>query len=168
VLIFLQCRDEFAQEVHMKKLVGITFGLFLGLPATAGSIYRWVDEQGQVHFGDKPPVGVQAKHEEIRPATGDHTASSGGLRAGERARLGEIEQRESREEAEKSARNRRAAADENRRERQAGQDANRCASYQQKISDYKRRLRAGCRVSTCNSYNAQLDRYQSKAAQVCR
>jgi|GEM_PF-1181393 len=152
----------------MKKLVGISFGLFLSLPAVAGSIYRWVDKQGQVHFGDKPPVGVQAKQEEARPATGDYTATGSGLRSGERTRLGEIEKRESREEAEKSARDQRAATDEMRRERQAGQDANRCAGYQQKISEYKKRLRAGCRVSTCNSYNAQLDRYKGKAAQVCR
>jgi hypothetical protein len=151
----------------MKKLAGISFGLFLSLPAAAGSIYRWTDVQGQVHFGDKPPIGVQAKQEEATPSTGNDPSAGSGLRTGERARLGKIEKRESREEAEKNARDRRAAADEKRRERQAGQDANRCASYQQKISEYKRRLRAGCRVSTCNSYNAQLDRYKNKAAQVC-
>jgi hypothetical protein len=151
----------------MKKLVVITFGLFLSLPAAAGSIYRWVDEQGQVNFGDKPPVGVQPRQEESTLSTGNDSAAGSGLRSGELARLADIEERESREAAEKSALDRRAATDEKRRERQAGQDAKRCAGYQQKISEYKRRLRAGCRVSTCNSYNVQLDRYEYKAAQVC-
>jgi hypothetical protein len=105
----------------MKKLVGISFGLFLSVPAAAGSIYRWMDERDQVHFGDTPPVGVQAKPQETRPATGESTATGSGLRSGERARLGEIEKQESREAAEKNARDRRAATAEKRRERQAGQ-----------------------------------------------
>jgi hypothetical protein len=151
----------------MKTLVGITFGLFLSLPSAAGSIYRWMDDQGQVHFGDKPPVGVQPRLEEVTLSTGNDPAAGGGLRSGERARLAEIEKRESREAAEKSALDRRAATEKKRRERQARQDANRCASSQQKIREYKRRLRAGCRVSMCNSYNSQLDRYKNKAAQVC-
>jgi hypothetical protein len=70
--------------------------------------------------------------------------------------------------AEKSDQDRRAAVDEGRREHQAEQDARRCASYQQKIRDYKSRLRAGCRASTCDSYNEQLARYKSKTALVCR
>lgn len=152
----------------MKKLLGITLGLFLNVPAAAGGVYQWVDDQGQMHFGDQPPAGVQAKQEEVRPASGDDPAEGHGLRSGERARLRVIEKQESREAAEANDRDKRAAADDKRRERQSGQDAKRCASYQQKISDYKKRLRAGCRVSTCNSYTTQIDRYKSKAALVCR
>ena len=152
----------------MKNLVGITLGLILSMPATAGSVYKWTDEQGRVHFGDRPPAAATVMRLDIRPATGDDRASGDGLRAGERARLGEIRNQESRMAAEKRDRQERVAADEERRTRQAMQDARRCADYQQKISDYKRRLRAGCRVSTCNTYNDQLDRYKSKAALVCR
>ena len=152
----------------MKNLAGITLGLVISVPAAAGSVYKWTDEQGRVHFGDKPPPAATVTQVEVRPATGDDRSSGGGLRPGERARLGEIRKRESRMAAEKRDRNERVAADEKQRARQIVQDAKRCASYQQKISDYKRRLRAGCRVSTCNSYNDQLARYKSKAALVCR
>ena len=153
----------------MKTLAaGITLGLVLSVQATAGGVYKWTDEQGRVHFGDKPPAAVTVTQVEIRPATGGDSASGGGLRAGERARLGEIRKQESRMAAEKRDREERVAADEKRRTRQVMQDARRCADYQQKISDYKRRLRAGCRVSTCNTYNDQLDSYKSKAALVCR
>ena len=64
----------------MKTLVGITFGLFLSLPSAAGSIYRWMDDQGQVHFGDKPPVGVQPRLEEVTLSTGNDPAAGGGIR----------------------------------------------------------------------------------------
>jgi hypothetical protein len=152
----------------MKNLVGITFGLVLSVPVAAGSVYKWTDEQGRVHFGDKPPPAATVTQVEVKPATGDDRSGGGGLRPGERARLGEISKRESRMAAEKHNRNERVAADEKQRARQILQDAKRCAGYQQKITDYKRRLRAGCRVSTCNTYNDQLDRYKSKAALVCR
>jgi hypothetical protein len=153
----------------MKNLVGITFGLVISVPAVAGSVYKWTDEQGQVHFGDKRPAGgATVTQEEVRPATGDDRVTGGGLRSGERARLGEIRKQESRIAAEKRDREERVAADEKRRALQVMQDAKRCAGYQQKISDYKRRLRAGCRVSTCNSYNDQLASYKSEAALVCR
>jgi Domain of unknown function (DUF4124) len=152
----------------MKNLVGVTFGLVISMPAAAGSVYKWTDDQGQVHFGDKPPAGVTATQEEVRPATGDDRATGGGLRSGERARLDEIRKQESSMAAEKRDREEQVMADEKRRTRQVVQDAQRCANYQQKISDYKRRLRAGCRVSTCNTWNDQLARYKSKVALVCR
>ena len=36
--------------------------LVLASPLAAGpsAIYRWVDEHGQIHYGDRPPSGVQA------------------------------------------------------------------------------------------------------------
>lgn len=34
----------------------ILWSLFLALPTQAASIYRWVDAEGKVHYGDKPPA----------------------------------------------------------------------------------------------------------------
>lgn len=31
----------------------------LPLAASASVIYRWIDEQGQIHYGDRPPPGVE-------------------------------------------------------------------------------------------------------------
>jgi hypothetical protein len=152
----------------MKNLAGITLVLVISVPAAAGSVYKWTDEQGRVQFGDRPPPAATVTQVEVRPASGDDRSSGGGLRPGERARLGEIRKRESRMAAEKRDRNEQVAADEKQRARRIARDARRCAGYQQKITDYKRRLRAGCRVSTCNSWNDQLARYKSRAALVCR
>lgn len=40
--------------------------LLTSAAAWAGGAYRWVDAQGQVHYGDRPPAGAQA--EAIPPA----------------------------------------------------------------------------------------------------
>jgi hypothetical protein len=152
----------------MKTLVGVTFGFLLNVPALAGDVYQWRDEQGQLHFGDRPPAAAQAIPLILSPAGEGDATNGSGLRPGERARLRAIEQRERREAAEKQVLDTRAEAEERHRVRQRKQEAKRCADYRRKISDYKRRLRAGCRVSTCNSYEAQIDSYQSRAAQLCR
>jgi hypothetical protein len=151
----------------MKKRVGITLGLLLSVPAAAGDVYQWVDDNGQRHFADRPPAGARVEYTEVRPATGGEPAAGNGLRAGERARLSEIEKQERMKAAEISDQDKRAAAEEDRREHRAERDARSCASYKQKIRDYERRLRAGCRVSRCNSYNESLNRYKDKAALVC-
>jgi hypothetical protein len=151
----------------MKQLTGIALGFVLSGPVAAGDIYRWVDDLGQVHFGDRPPALTPAASQPLRPSGAD-AADESGLRTGERTRLREIEQRESHEAADRAARGKQAAADEKRRARQADQDAQRCAGYRRKINEYRRRLRAGCRVSTCNTYETRIDSYQDKAARVCR
>jgi hypothetical protein len=152
----------------MKKLVGVTLSLLVSMPAAAGDVYKWRDETGQMHFGDRPPAGARAEHAVVQPTTGGDTAEAGsGLRDGERAWLSEIEKQQRQKQARKRARERMARAAQARREAQAEQDARRCAGYRQKIRDYKNRLRAGCRVSTCNSYDARIARYKSRAELVC-
>jgi hypothetical protein len=38
------------------------------LPALASAeIYRWTDEQGRVHFGQRPAAGAQAQQVEVKP-----------------------------------------------------------------------------------------------------
>ena len=44
----------------MKQLTSIALGFVLSVPAAGGDVYRWVDDRGQVHFGDRPPLQAQA------------------------------------------------------------------------------------------------------------
>lgn len=47
----------------------LLMGMSLSLISTAGAgIYRWVDEQGKVHFGDAPPAGQEPESLEAAPA----------------------------------------------------------------------------------------------------
>lgn len=50
----------------MRSLLLIAIGLFAAA-AAATEVYRWVDDQGQVHFSDRPREG--AERVEIRPQT---------------------------------------------------------------------------------------------------
>lgn len=50
--------------------------LLLALTTVAGTagateIYRWVDAQGTVHFGDNPPSDGRVEQIEVRPPIGD-------------------------------------------------------------------------------------------------
>lgn len=152
----------------MKTLVGVALSLFVCLSGAAGDVYKWRDEKGQLHFGDRPPAGARAERTVVQPASGSGAGAGGtGLRAGERAWLSEIDKRHRKKQAQKRSRDKQVAASEARREALAEQDARRCAGYRLKIKDYENRLRAGCRVSTCNTYDARIARYKSKAELVC-
>lgn len=46
----------------MRRNASLVLAIFLiPLGVCAEGIYRWVDEQGQVHYGDRPPAGVRAE-----------------------------------------------------------------------------------------------------------
>ena len=46
----------------MRRKASLVLAIFLITPGVcAEDVYRWVDEHGQVHFGDHPPAGVQAE-----------------------------------------------------------------------------------------------------------
>jgi len=39
---------------------------FLGVAPVAAEIFKWTDEQGKVHFGDRPPVERQVEKIEVK------------------------------------------------------------------------------------------------------
>ncbi len=57
--------------MHKATLYTAIFLTALVLTATdataSDNVYRWVDEQGNVHFGDKPPEKTQAEVVDIQP-----------------------------------------------------------------------------------------------------
>lgn len=104
---------------------GLIWTILLSLCSTAvlaQGVYRWVDEQGNVHYGDKPH-GIEADEVKIRRPDPSEAPSSSGtvdrerlLRALEAERLERAEQRATRER-ERAERERRCfqARDELRR-----------------------------------------------------
>lgn len=49
----------------------VLVGLVAIVPvADATEVYRWVDAEGNVHFGDRPPIGRPADQIEVRPPAG--------------------------------------------------------------------------------------------------
>ncbi|MFV8780860.1 DUF4124 domain-containing protein [Microbulbifer sp. SA54] len=45
----------------MGKGLALLIVLAASLPAAAGELYRWVDDEGKVHFGDRPPLEAKAE-----------------------------------------------------------------------------------------------------------
>jgi glutaredoxin len=43
--------------------------LCVSMGVSAAGIYKWVDKQGNVHFGDRPPVTQNAEPVELKPNT---------------------------------------------------------------------------------------------------
>lgn len=61
-------------------------------------VYQWSDSQGQVHFGDTPPLAEEA--EAITLESNPHAGNnSQGLRPGERTLLDTIERRQKQQQA---------------------------------------------------------------------
>lgn len=45
----------------MRKLMVAAFMAGLAVTAAAGTVYKWIDVQGQVHYTDRPPHAADAK-----------------------------------------------------------------------------------------------------------
>ncbi len=45
----------------MKRLLWVLLPLLVGQALAAGKIYTWTDDDGNVHYGDRPPQNVQAE-----------------------------------------------------------------------------------------------------------
>lgn len=56
----------------MKRITTLFVLLLFILAVEAGGIKKWVDEEGNVHFGDTPPPSQSTKRIQVRdPATGN-------------------------------------------------------------------------------------------------
>jgi hypothetical protein len=62
------------QRTHVSLLQGLSGLLFILVMFSAGSnaqVYKWVDENGKVNFGDKPPEEVNAQAVDLPPGPSD-------------------------------------------------------------------------------------------------
>ena len=103
--------------------------------AQTSEIYKWVDANGNVHYGDRPD-GVEGNPVEIVEIASART-SSVAVRAGIDARLSRQEEREKEKQTEAEARE---GAAEAQRERDAVKEQ--CANYRAELErlSYARRL----------------------------
>ncbi|MCS5563157.1 DUF4124 domain-containing protein [Marinobacter sp.] len=92
-----------------------TLTLTLLLAATPGiamsaSVYKWTDENGLTHFGDRQPAGAQSEKVNVRSGTASDSASE---RPTPQQRLNQLE-----EQQQADAVSRRQAAEEEARQKQ--------------------------------------------------
>ena len=141
---------------------------FVAVALHAGGVYKWTDENGQLHFTDKPPIGKQAQTKDVRPASGDapaDDAGSSGLRTGELQRLNQVQQQDRIEAQEKKR-----AQQEYMRKTKAQEDSKRraCESARDQESYYADKLRTGCDGGSCDYYKQRREDYRHKAHDACR
>lgn len=86
----------------------------LATPVTFAGTYRWVDENGQTHFGDRPPAGAASDEINVTPAPVDEDAAA----RARKARMNEFLEQSEKERAERNeAKARREAAAKERQAR---------------------------------------------------
>lgn len=49
-------------------LLTLTLAILFASPALGQSVYKWTDEHGVVHYGDRPPIDESAEQVNIAPA----------------------------------------------------------------------------------------------------
>ncbi|MBB5211559.1 DUF4124 domain-containing protein [Microbulbifer hydrolyticus] len=76
------------QMVGRLVMMGIAL---LALNASAEELYRWVDKDGKVHFGDRPPVEAKAESLEGRLKPVNSAAPTRKQDFPDRSRAGQIE-----------------------------------------------------------------------------
>lgn len=78
------------------RLVPVALCLLLSVPTHAGTWYRWIDAEGEVHFSDaEPPPGASGVRMQHTPS--GQAGRAEGVRPGERRLLREAEQRRERQ-----------------------------------------------------------------------
>lgn len=118
----------------MKTLTAIVLftAPLLATGAAASDIYKWVDSEGNVHFGDRPTVSdVNSAQQVERVAIASSRSNTERVAAGVESR---IEQQSQREEARKAAE---AAEQEAEAERaEAADQAKQCQALQQRQQQF--------------------------------
>ncbi len=99
---------------RIRRGVAIVLSLLLQIPVAVSGVYRWVDENGKTHYGDRPPVAEQAEEIKQKQASPPDSSPSQNDSAETRQRLLERYQQE-REEKQEAARKKREEAEKQKR-----------------------------------------------------
>jgi hypothetical protein len=148
--------------MDMKTLIIIAALGSTAVTCVHADVYKWIDQQGQVHFEDQP--GANSEKLELAPALESEAGPALGLRPGERALLQRIEDREQRRFDHGSAHN----ADQRAARTDADYDASMCMYYQRRIEDIEAELRSGYKASRGEWLETRLSRYGHDAKKYCR
>jgi len=81
--------------------------------ATSASVYKWTDENGVTHFGDRQPTGQNAEQVNVRSGT---SQGAGGQRRSAQEQLGELQEQQA---AEQQQREESAVEEARRKQREA-------------------------------------------------
>jgi hypothetical protein len=136
--------------------------LLLCLPLLAyAQIYKWVDEKGRVHYGEKPPAGAKSStvRKEATPPGAPPSAAKGDLSAQEADfRRRQVERQQAEEKQAEQAKQRQVQCDNAKNQLAAAESAGRHVS-----------MKGGERVyATDAEREASLVRMREQVSRACR
>lgn len=143
-------------------------GVVLALLATSanGQIYRWTDEDGNVHFGDAPP---SARTERVEPKTAPLDSAEVQRRRLETQRQIREFERQDREAArQRELERRQRALSERFDEIDSRSDERMCQLYQDRIEDARSEMRRGYSAQRGRVLRERIERAQRDARRYCR
>lgn len=139
--------------------------LFAPSPASPGEIHKWVDRNGNVHFGDVAPVNTDTTqlNPEIITTTPAHKSLKDILRPGETRMLKAYEQRGLRVRKAKND----SLKQDKRNKSKIALAENRCQQHQQKKEALESKLRHGLKPSQKRATETKLAREELLIKQYC-
>ncbi len=135
-------------------------------PALSADIKRWVDESGQVHFGDHAPQDTGATQVEpriITTAPSSNNSLTDTMRPGELRMIKDYDKRGVRLIKAKKKELRKAKLTD----KHSANSKKKCAYYQDKIDSLQRKLRAGCTRSEKNKIEERIAKHNLKVDEYC-
>lgn len=81
------------------RMLALWAGLLLGSAAANAEVYKWTDQQGNIHYGDRHPEGIAAESMNVRTGSPGQPSRMAPPRDNQAAKDGE-EERRSDEESE--------------------------------------------------------------------
>lgn len=142
----------------MIRLLGLI--MLVSAPAMA-EVYKWIDEEGRVHYGDSPHAAATTIEIPAEGASGDSTGAVTVEQQLQKFR--EMEQEDRRERREENAERKRIETEQRSDERRAEQ----CRQKKQKLAQHRDELRQGCLIKRCNRLTEKIQNYKTQIKQDC-
>lgn len=149
------------------RLICCVGALLLAInPALSADIKKWVDQNGQIHFGDYAPYGIDAipvEPEIITTAPSRHNSLKEIMRPGELRMIKNYEKRGERLIKAKKRELKQARLDG----RRTASAKSKCEYHQDKIDSLRRKLREGCTRSEKNRIEKRIARHNRQVEEYC-
>lgn len=155
----------FYARLHAFLLASILLGVALLAPLAHGEVYRWVDTQGRVHFGDKPPNKEAAESIAIKAQPKSATsAPTEEARRDKQQRLLRAWKEERLQREEKAAKNREA---QELREKNCHIAKDQLRTYRNASSLYDLDKNGNRRILSDAEYKTALNEAEEEVARWC-
>jgi hypothetical protein len=148
------------------RLAGFMLAALLCGDASSAGVYRWVDEQGRTHFGDRPPPTGDAQEMQLPRSPASSTGDASFTEDRARARRKLLEYFDDKRAEEKAAAER---AERERAARAAG-----CRDARQALQRYSSAGRifrptadGGRAYLSAEDRDALIERLEAQIAQLC-